>query len=253
LVKTKEDFQPDVGAFLDNVDGEIVDAEFDIAGGDYADKVMMGGADVQPPVVIKLTIESPELDRPAVQSYSVGSQDIWEIQDNGKTIQNVKNPDRHLFRKGSRAWSLVEAIALALGEGNLEKGQESFIKRDSYMTEAKFYTGLNFHWIAQSLPTVGGQKTNVPLPEKFLGAVETKARPAAKTKGVVTVEDEGLDQILIDNASGKDERALKSFAVRNPEIKANDAYMKAVVSGKKLKELEDAGKLTRDPDAGTYL
>ena len=86
MVKTRDDFQPDVGAFLDNVDGDIVEVEFDVASGDYADKVMMGGGDVQPPVVIKLTIESPELEKPAIQSYSVGSQDIWEIKDNGKAI-----------------------------------------------------------------------------------------------------------------------------------------------------------------------
>jgi hypothetical protein len=29
--------------------------------------------------------------------------------------------------------------------------------------------------------------------------------------------------------------------------------MKSVVSGKKLKELEDAGKLIKDPDTGLYL
>jgi len=68
-----------------------------------------------------------------------------------------------------------------------------------------------------------------------------------------TVEDEALDQIIIDNASDKTDKGLKSFAVRNGDIKANDAYMKAVVSGKKLKELEDAGKITKDPSTEKYL
>ena len=251
MPKTKDDFMPDVGSFLDNVDGDIVDAEFDVASGDYADKVMLGGGDAQPPVVLKLTIESPDMDRPAVQSYSVGSQDIWEILDGGKRIQNIKNADRHLFRKGSRAWSLVEAIMEAVGDGKLEKGQEFFIKRDSYMTEAKFYTGLSFHWATKSLDTVTGGKTNTPLPDKFLG--EAKPVKGKATPVVTEVEDEGLDAIMVENATDKTDRELKSFAVRNPEIKANDVYMKAVVSGKKLKELEEKGLLTKDPETQKYI
>ena len=250
MVKTRDDFMPDVGAFLDNVDGDIVDTEFKIASGDYADKVMMGGSDAQPPVTIALTIESPELERPAIQSYSVGSQDLWEILDGGKAIRNVKNPDRHLFRKGSRAWALAESMMTAVGDGKLDKGQEFFIKRDAYMTEAKFYTGLSFHWATKSLGTVGGGKTNTPLPEKFLG--EAKPAKAAKV-AVVEVEDETLDAIIVENAPDKTDRELKSFAVRNPDIKKNDAYMKAIVSGKKLRQLEEAGLLTKDPDTQKYI
>ena len=250
MPKTREDFMPDVGGFLDNVDGDIVDVSFEVASGDYADKVMMGGADAKPPVVIKLTIESPELERPAVQSYSVGSQELWEIQGDGKSVKNVKNPDKHLFRKGSRAWTLVEAIMTTVGDGDLEKGQDVFIKKDKYMTEASFYTGLSFHWAVKSLGTVGGGTTNTPLPEKFLGEVKKgKAAPAPK----VEVEDSSLDAIIIENATDKTERELKSFAVRNPEIKKNDAYMKAVVSGKKLTQLEEEGKLTKDPDTLKFI
>ena len=249
MPKTREDFQPDVGGFLDDVDGDIVDAEFAIASGDYADKVMMGGAGAKPPVVVKLYIESLELERPATQSYSVGSSELWEIQDNGKSVRNVKNPDKHLFRKGSRAWTLVETMMTTVGDGDLEKGQDFFIKRDMYMTNAKFYTGLSFHWAVQSLETVGGGRTNTPLPEKFLG--ETKKGKVAAPK--VEVEDSALDAIIIENATDKTERELKSFAVRSPEIKKNDAYMKAVVSGKKLKQLEEEGKLTKDPETLKYI
>jgi len=251
MVKTRADFMPEVGGFLDNVDGDIVDTEFAIATGDYADKVMMGGGDAKPPVVIRLTIESPELERPAVQSFSVGSQDLWNIASDGKSIENVKNPDRHLFRKGSRAWTLVEAMMTAVGDGNLDKGQDFFIKKDVYMTEAKFYTGLSFHWAAKTLDTVGGGKTNTPLPEKFLGEAKPAKGKAAPV--IETVEDEALDAIIVANASGKTDRELKSFAVRSPEIKKDDAYMKAVVSGKKLKQLEYAGLLTKDPDTQKYL
>ena len=255
MPKTREDFVPDVGAFLDNVDGDIVEAVFDIASGDYADKVMMGGGGTQPPVVLRLTIESPELDRPAVQSYSVGSQDVWEILDNGKAIQNIKNPDRHLFRKGSIGWALVEAIMTSIGEGNLEKGQDYFIKRDKYMTQADFYTGLSFHWATKALTfNIGGRTftSNPPLPETYLG----EAKPTTKEKAdttVTVVEDETLDAIIIGAAPDKNGRELKSFAVRSPDIKKNDAYMKAIVSGKKLRQLEEAGLLTRDPDTQKYI
>ena len=251
MVKTRDDFMPDVGSFLDNVDGDTGNAEFTIATGDYADKVMMSGGGAKPPVVLKLTIESPELDRPAVQSYSVGSQEIWDILDGGRAIQNIKNPDRHLFRKGSRAWTLAEAMMTAVGNGDLAKGQDFFIKRDTYMTEAKFYEGLSFHWATKSLDTVGGEKTNTPLPETFLG--EAKATGKAAPAPVATVEDEALDALIVEASPDKTERELKSFAVRNPTIKANDAYMKAVVSGKKLKQLEEAGLLTMDPDTLKYI
>ena len=255
MVKTRDDFQADVGGFLSDMDGEIIDAIFDLASGKYADQVMMGGSDASIPVVLTLTIEAPELDRPAIQSYSVGGQDVWEIIDGGKSITNIKNPDKHVFRDGSNAWELVEAIACALGEGDIGKGQDVFIKRDIPMTEAGFYIGLGkFHWGIKTIPrNIRGKPvtSNIPIPEKFLGAGTAKVK--GKPAPVATVEDEALDQILIDNASGKTDRDLKSFAVRHSEIKGNDAYMKAVVSGKKLKELEDAGKLTKDPGTGIYL
>ena len=252
MVKTREDFKPDVGGFLDGVDGEIVDARFDIASGDYADKVMLGGGGAQPPVVIQLTVESPSLERPAMQSYSVGSQDIWEIVDDGKRIQNIKNPDRHAFRSGSRAYALVEAMLTAIGDGDLGKGQDIAAKQDRpYMNDAAFYTGFNFYWETQSLSTVGGGKTSVPLPSKFLGEAKKVAPKGGTTAPIVS--NDALDKILVDNASGKSEKELKSFAVRNPEIKKDDAFMKAVVSGKKLRELENAGTLTLDPDTKTYL
>ena len=249
MVKTREDFQPDVGGFLDDVDGDITDASFGVASGDYADKVMLGRADAQPPVIIRLTIESPDLESPALQSYSVGSQDIWEIQGAGKSIKNTKNPDKHVFRKGSRAWALVEAIMTAVGDGNLDKGQGLLIKRDKYMTEADFYIGLSFHWAVKSLETVSGGKTNTPLPEKFLGEAKGKAAPAQK----IEIEDTSLDAIIIENATDKTEKELKVFAIRNPDIKKNEAYMKAVISGKKLKQLEEEGKLMKDPDTQKFL
>ena len=78
------------------------------------------------------------------------------------------------------------------------------------------------------------------------------ATKAAASAGVA-VDDPALDKILIDNASGKDEKGLKSFAVRNDDIKANSAYMQAVVRGQKLTELEESGGLVKNPDDGTYI
>ncbi len=260
MTKTRDDYKPDVGGFLDGINGEIVEAMFDVASGEYADKVMLGGPDAKPPIVLILTVMSIDREEPITQSWSVGSQDTWEIINGGKAIQNIKNPDKHSFRSGSRAMSLVEAMMTAVGDGDLEKGQDIIIKRDKYMTEAAFYVDFNFGWATQQLATVqGGKTTPVPLPAKLIGMAAVKgktAQPAATKsagKGTVVSADAALDQLLADNANGKSEKELKSFAVRNPDIKKNDAYMKAVVSGKKLRELENAGTLTLDPDTKTYL
>ena len=256
-MKTREDYTPDVGGFLDGVDAEITDAIFEIASGRYADAVMEGGSDAQLPVVLTLTIESSGMERPAIQSYSVGGQDVWEIADGGKSITNAKNPDKQVFRSGSIAAELVMSIARSLGDGDVGKGQDAFIKREIPMTEADFYLGLGtFYWEVKPITRKIGTRdvtSRPPLPVKFLGVGAAKAPGKASGKPTLTptVEDEALDKILIANASGKTERDLKSFAVRN--IKDNDVYMKTVVSGTKLKELEDAGKLTKDPGTGQYL
>jgi len=247
---------PDVGAFLDDTDGDIVEAEFTVASGEYADKVMTGGGDTKVPIVIKLTIESPDLEKPAVQSFSVGSQEQWEIEDDGKSIKNVKNPDKHNFRKGSVAMALVESMMTTIGDGKLEKGQDFFIKRDTYMTEAKFYEGLSFHWATKELSfDIGGRKftTKPPLPEKYIGEVKSSSKEKPASKKAESTDNEELDAVLVENAAGKAERELKSFVVRSGEFKGHDVYIKAVVSGKRLKELEDAGTLVKDPDSGKYI
>ena len=77
------------------------------------------------------------------------------------------------------------------------------------------------------------------------GATATAAPPGAGTTE--------LDQILVDNSTGKTDTELKTFAVRNPMIKSNDAYMKSIVSGAKLKELEANGSIIKDPATGRYL
>ena len=254
----REDFMPDSGGFLDNMDGDIVEAIFDVASGEYADKVMAGASNAKPPVILTLTIESPDLDKPAKQSYSIGSQDVWEIASDGKSITNVRSPDKKRFRDGSIAWSLVNAMMVAMGEGSLEKGQDIAIKKDIFMTDAKFYENTSWHWEVTEIKRDIGGKTvtsRPPLPVECLKEQKPtnpeKVKPGAK-KSDVDAPD--LDLILISNAPGKDERGLKSFAVRNAEIKANDAYLKSVIQvGGKLKTLEDEGLLTKDPDSGKYI
>jgi len=250
LTKTREDFMPDVGGFLDGIDGDITGAKFEIASGAYADKVKMGGD--EPGVVIVLTVESPELNKPVVQTYSVGDLKLWNILDGGTAIKNVKNPDKVNFRKGSMAMYLVEAMAIAMG-GDVAKGQELFAKGQYYMTEAAFYTGLSFGWTTQKRDIPDGKTTNVPLPETFLGQAKNGAKGEVKDGTEGAVADEVLDAILVASASGLDNTGIKTFAVKDLEIHSNPAYMKSVVSGSKLKELEDAGKITKDPATGKYI
>lgn len=256
MPKNREDYAPDVGGFLDDTDGDIVEARFGVATGEYADKIIMGGGDVKPPVVITLTVEGPELEKPQQQSFSVGSSDLWEISDDEKSIKNVKNPDKHGFRKGSRAYSLVEAMFMAVGKGDLEKGQDFFINRDVYMTDARFYEGLSFHWATVKLPTVEGKApSNVPLPDKFLGDRKTAKGKPAETKKITSINstEVALDTIILANISGKTDRDIKGFAVRSAEIKKDSDYLKGVVSGTVLKRLEDSGQITKDPESGKYL
>jgi len=256
--KSREDYLPDLGGFLDGCSGDIIDARFDIASGDYADKVLLGGDGGKVPVVVTLTVDSPKFEKPVEQSYSVGSQEQWEIAVDGKSITNLKNQDKHTFRDGAIAMYLIKAMAEALGDGDAEKGQDVFVKRDHYMTEAAFYIGFSFDWEVKVITREINKRTitsKPPLPVKFLGMTSAKGEVKKTGKATVTAPSDtaDLDQILIDNAAGKTDRELKSFAVRQPVIKDNDAYMKAVVSGKKLKELEDNGKLTMEPDTKTYL
>ncbi len=278
--KSREDYAPDIGGFLDGIDGDIVDVKFAIATGEYADKIMMGGGDAKPPVVMIITVESPELEKPAVQSFSVGSSELWEVSDDEKSIKNVKNPDKHGFRKGSRAYSLIESMFLSVGGASpedieevltdtksgkkllaeMEKGQDFFIKRDAYMTEAKFAEGLSFSWATMKLPTaVEGKTSNAPFAVKFLGdkkvAVKGKAAPAKVEKKADTTSSatDVLDAILAENASGLTDTGIKGFAVRNPEIKKDTAYLKAVVSGEVLKRLENSGKIVKDPETGKFI
>jgi hypothetical protein len=259
---TREDLAPDIGGFLDNVPGEIIKATFELASGKYADQIMMGGGNAKLPVMLTISVESPDLEKTASQSYSVGGSDVWDIVGDGKSIVNIKAPEKRSFRKGSMAWRLVESMMEAAGEGDIDKGQAYFIGRGHYMTDAAFFTGLNWQWEVKEIKIEIGSGANKkeiisrpPLPAKLLGATEAAAtgKTATKTAAAPVAGAEGLDKLVIDNASGKSEKEVKTFAVHNPEIKKNDAYMKSIVSGKKLRELEASGTLVKHPDTGLYI
>jgi len=262
MPRTREDFIPaPAGGFLDGATAEITDAFFDIASGEYADAILMGGdSKTKPSVVLKVVIESPDLEKPAEQQFSVGSQDIWEVSDDGKSITNIKKPDSELFLESCMAASLVNALAEALGGGDMEKGQDVFMKRDIPMTNASFYLGLGtFDWEVKEIKRMIGKREVIsrpPLPVRLVNEPvkrTTAARSASKAAAPVAVENNELDQIIIDNAAGKTETELKQFAVKVQEIKDNKTYMTSVVRGGKLEELENAGKIMKDPDTNTYL
>lgn len=278
MAKTREDFMGDKGGFLDGVRGKIVDAIFEIASGDYADRVAAGDEKSKPPVVLTLTVESDELEKPAKQGYSVGGQDIWDIQEDGATIVNKKNPEKHIFRDGSTAHTLVESLAIAIGangraatkeddtEKLIEEGQKAFIKRDYYVTDRRFFLGWDVTWATKLIErTIGDKnvKSRPPVPVIFHGVADAKAgatgtkksAPAAAKQEELDPNDAELDQLLIDHVAetpGLDARALKSWAVRQPAIKANTDYMNKITSGVKTKQLEDTEKLIKDAD-GKYL
>ena len=256
MPKTAQDYLPDIGGFLDGQDGDITDALFVVASGAYADKSMVSKPGTKPSIVLMIKVSSTGADKPVEQSYSVGSQDIWEIVNDGKSIQNTKNPDRHSFRDGSVAYALVKAILTTLGSGDIDKGQLVAAKRDFWMTEAGFYTGLNFAWKNQKLTWVINGVTvesNPPLPDRFLGETAS-AKKAGPAKAAAPAADTSeLDAIVIENASGMTESKLKAFAVKNETIKANGDYLRAIVNGKGLRALEASGLLTMDPTTKLYL
>ena len=235
-IKTREDFEPEVTGFLEDSDGAIVDAYFGPnTNPEYQAKAGTGG------MGIMLTIDSPDLQRPLEQWYSIGAEDNWSLSKDGLEVTKVKKPESHLFNKNSRGWVLVESMIAAIGAGDRAKGQDFMVKRDFYMTQAGFYKGLNFHWATKSVPVVGKPNVDVPMPVVFLGEI---------TGGVIatSASTDDLDQVVVDLAAGLDDRGLKQAAMKNVALKADNNYMRELVSGPKISELEKAGKLTRGPD-----
>mgnify|MGYP001599670104 CR=1 FL=1 len=229
MTKTKlEDFSPEIGGLFDDFGGQTVSARF---GPNPRPEYTAGS------LGIILEIDSGG-ERPIEQWWSCGDPEKWQIARGGQEIINREKPDMHAFHRSSTAWELVKDMAIAIGEGDIAKGLQFFHKRDHWMTEAEMYTALSFHWKQKVMKTVEGKDRDVLMPTKFLGEV----------KGEVG----SLDEILIELAHGKDEKALKSAAVKVDALKKGGPYLQAVVSGKKLTELKEAGKLFVGED-GKYI
>lgn len=250
MPKTLDDFQLESG-LKDDFDGTITaDTYFGAPRKEYADKAAVSGGTLDP--VLQLVIlPDGDGEEPITQQYSLGPGKQWQVVKDGREIVSAKSPDSHRFNMSSRGGELVSKMFELAGSGDKVKGQEFFIKRDAYMTEVGFYAGLRYHFKVEKKPTVGGEPSNVLLPNKFLG--EGKAVTTGKTESKSTGGDtSALNQLLIDNAGGKTDKELKQWALKNDVLKANSAYMKDVISGKKLKEMEDAGQMFKDSD-GKYV
>jgi len=237
-----EDMELESG-LADDFDGVIVDTRFDMPREEYTAKA--GSSD---PWLI-LTLESPELDTPQEQGYSTGSAKQWQIGKGGQEITSARNPDSHRFNMNSRAGMLVSRIFQLVGEGDRKKGQEFFLSRGYYMTEAPFHTGLNFHWKRESLPVVGGGTSEALMPNAYLGEAKGVATPTRAAAAEVSDEDVVRIQAL---AEGKAERELKSACLKESDLKDNKALMNMIFNKGLLKNLEAEGKLTVGPD-GKYV
>ncbi len=245
MSKTREDFELETGLF-DDLDGVIANVFFGPPSGDYS--ALSGTADAG----LYLVIETPDLEKPMEQFYSLGAKKAWKVTDNGEAVVSEAKPDSHAFNTSSRGGALVQRMMSLIGNGDMDKGKEFFIARDCYMTQKGFYTGLNFHWKREPLKTVGGESRDVLLPNKYLGEVKTAAGAKGPTGTGTTSTPSGdatvLDNIVIGLAEGKTERELKQAALKNDALKANSAYMKDLISGAILKKLETDGKLSKGPE-----
>lgn len=241
---TKEDFELEEG-LVDDFDGTIVEAKF----GENEEYAAISGS--SDPMLI-LTIESPDVSTPISQSYSTGASKRWSITDRGRGIESEAKPESVRFNKNARAGQLVAAMVLAAGGGDLNKGQEFFMKRGHVMVDAAFYEGLNFHWNRQDLSTVGGETRSVLLPSAFLGEVGGAApakKGASAAKAAPAAKASELPQDLIDQvvelADGKTLVELKKEVVKTLDKKnpGYNAVVREVLSGKLTEKLCDDGIL----------
>ena len=244
MVKTREDYELETG-LADDFDGVIADCFFEV-NPQYSE--ISGTTDP----MLTLVIESPDLEQPAETRYSCGGAKQWQIGRGGQEITSAKAPDSHRFNMNSRAGVLVSRLFTLVGNGNRAKGQDFFIARDRYMTEGTFYTGLNCHWKREPLKTVGGETRDVLMPDKYLGEVSSDKGVSRAAAGVAVAPTDDLDEIVVGMVAGKTDREVKMTAMKEDKLKGNDAYMKELISGPKLKQLEDAGKIGKGPD-GKYI
>lgn len=241
---TRDDFIPEEGLF-DDADATITDVLF----GPTEKYVTNTG---EKPNLLNLVLEDELLEKPITQGYSLGGAMLWQTTQDGSEVVSGKKPNAHAFMKSSRAYSLVESIFKAIGNGEVAKGQEDLIQRGFYMTQRGFYVGIRCHWKRIKLPQVTGGESDVLLAEKFLGFVDL-GNIAVTQPGTVTAPsangnvDGFIDQIVA-MAQGKDERGLKMAIMNNATLKANTVVTAAVFNKGLLKDLVQKGKLAIGPD-----
>ena len=236
---TQDDMELETGLFSD-LDGKITDARF----GPNPRPEYQLAAGIEPGLV--LTIDSPDLENPIEEWYSAGSKKEWQAVSDGKEMVSGADPDLHRFHANAKAGALVTAMFRVVGVGDIKKGQQFFIKRGFKMTQSGFYAGLNFHW--KRIPigyeiegrTISSQTL---LPVEYLGESEALA-----VSGEVVAEALKLDKVVVEISAGLTERELKRKALGNDDLKANQPYMKELVSGNKIQELINAGALAKGPD-----
>ena len=242
MAKSKSDFDPDLGGLFDDYDSAVLEASF--SGNPNLEYVAKAGEGLG----IVLTMDSGG-DKPIQQFYSIGGKDQWQVLNNGREVVRVKNPDKHAFHAKSRASGLVEAMIMAVGKGNRDAGVEFFLKRDRFMTQADFYMGMNFHWKQQEWKYTNPEtkeevKTTGLFPDAYLGEATVETSSKAPTAQVAS----NLDAIVVELASGKNVRELKQAVVRDERFKGQDAYVRELVNGPKIEQMEKAGQLTMGPD-----
>jgi len=242
------DFEPDIGGIFDDFDSPIIRARF----GDPPEKYKAKADAIGIHVTFdqKFNPSDGSGERNVEQFYSIGSKDNWEIKDGGKEVINTKNPDKHAFNQNTSVWQLVEKMILHAGAGDMKKGLELFSKRDHWMTEAAFYTYLNYHWKLQKVLMYRGgtdtkekQSVDMLLPDKFIG--ETK-----EAEGSEPAEASELDSKLLEFAHGKTEKEVKAASIKL--FKGNSTYIKEIINGPKLKNFVDSGELFVGDD-GKYM
>ena len=236
-----EDKELETG-LMDDFDGTIVDVRFEEPRAEYA--AISGTSDP----VLTLTLESPEMNTPIEQTYSIGAAKQWQVSRGGKEVISAKNPDTHRFNRNCRAGVLVDSLCEVVGSGDKQKGQDALfdrVKNDRYMTEAEFYIGLSCHWLRKPLSTVGGETRDVLMPCAYLGEAPVSGK---KTSTPVEVSEED-EQSIIAIALGKNEVGFRSAAIR--ELKGKNALLNLIINKDLIKKLVDEGKLTVD-DGGLY-
>lgn len=234
-----DDMQLTTG-LADDFDGTIVDAKFDV-NPDY--ERVAGAAD---PMLI-LTLECPEFGEPVTQGWSTGGAPKWEIGRGGLEITSSVNPDLRRFNMNTRAGELVKRMFKLVGQGNEKAGQEVFLVKKHYMTEAEFYSGLSFHWKREPMRTVSGEARDVLMPNTYLGE---SAGSGAKASAPTAVAEGDIDR-LIAVAIGKDEMEVKQASLKDEVLSKNSALMHEVFNKGLLGTLVKDGKL-KVGDDGKY-